>query len=67
MLTGCAILAPLTRTPEIDPARVACESFEVIEYSRLHDTVETIVQVQGHNAAYEALCGNKPVTERASP
>lgn len=55
MLAGCAILTP---TREIDPARVACEAFDGIEYSRLHDTEKTIAQIREHNAAYEALCGS---------
>lgn len=57
-------LAPLVATcahrtaiPETDPSLVACEAFGIITYSRLHDTEDTIRQVQAHNAAYEALCG----------
>lgn len=48
ILTGCAS-APLGTDP-------ACTVFEPICASRL-DTEDTIKQIIGHNAAFEAMCG----------
>ena len=48
ILTGCAS-APLGTDP-------ACTVFEPICASRA-DTEETIRQILGHNAAFEAMCG----------
>jgi hypothetical protein len=48
ILTGCAS-APLGTDP-------ACLVFEPICASRA-DTEDTIKQIIGHNAAYEAMCG----------
>lgn len=47
-LTGCAS-APLGTDP-------ACTVFEPICASRA-DTEDTIKQIIGHNAAFEAMCG----------
>lgn len=48
ILTGCAS-APLGTDP-------ACTVFEPICASRA-DTEDTIKQIIGHNAAFEAMCG----------
>lgn len=48
ILTGCAS-APLGTDP-------ACTVFEPICASRT-DTEDTIRQIIGHNAAFEAMCG----------
>ena len=48
ILTGCAS-APLGTDP-------ACLVFEPICASRA-DTEDTIKQIIGHNAAFEAMCG----------
>ena len=48
ILTGCAS-APLGTDP-------ACTVFEPICASRA-DTEDTIRQIIGHNAAFEAMCG----------
>lgn len=44
-----------------DPSRVACQSFSPVYWSQ-NDTVETVKQVQEHNASWKALCqqGAKP-------
>lgn len=35
--------------------------FGPILFSRLHDTAETIEAVKAHNAAWDTLCGSKPL------
>ncbi len=42
--------------PEVDPNKVACEAMRPITYSS-RDTPETRLEVQGHNAAWCAICG----------
>ena len=50
--------ATQTQTPatNLPPVNTACVAFQPIQFSRLHDTEETIVQVKAYNAAWEALC-----------
>ena len=49
LLTGCQ-----TTTP-ISVVDTSCLAFEPIRASR-KDTAETLDQVKGHNAAWDALC-----------
>lgn len=50
----------MTGTAEIDAHRastfVACNAFRSISWST-KDTVETIIEVKGHNAAFKETCG----------
>ena len=41
-------------------ASAACIAFQPITFSAAEDTPETIGQVRGHNAAWDAICGEKP-------
>jgi hypothetical protein len=50
ILPGC-----VTTTGSAGNDAVACSAFEPIRWSA-KDTDETIRQVQGHNAAWSALC-----------
>jgi hypothetical protein len=36
--------------------KVACEAFREISYSAKNDTAETVTEIRGHNAAYNAIC-----------
>lgn len=57
-LTACQSLTHGAATdlpPEVDPVAVACQAFKPITYSS-RDTSETVVEILGHNAAWEALC-----------
>lgn len=59
-LTACQS----TKTPTTQPTnKVACEAFRIIpyHYSILdtdleNDTMATVNEIRGHNAAYRALC-----------
>lgn len=54
-VTACAThqaSEPPTPSRAID----ACVAFGPIQFSRLHDTEETIVAVKAHNAAWSAMC-----------
>ena len=57
MMSACAdlirTLAPETIKHEAN--RVSCGAFRIITYDRLGDTLPTIAQVKGHNAAYDSL------------
>ena len=53
MLTGCQ--TTMTPTYETSGVQVACDSFELITYSRM-DTMETRRQIVGHNATWGLLC-----------
>lgn len=55
-LAGCQTLTPAISTRYVD---TSCEAFKAISYSRLHDTPETIAEIRGHNAAFDAIC-SKP-------
>ena len=68
LLTGCSTLTTLS--PETDAAslqatarQLACGAFKPITYSKTKDTVETKVQIQGHNSAWAALCSQDPLTQ----
>ena len=52
MLTACQHVS--TAGPKAN--HVACRSFERI-YASDDDTPGTLNQVDGHNAAYDAICG----------
>ena len=60
----CGLLLPLiqacsahqTQTAETDFCAIA----KVIQFSRLHDTLETIQAVKEHNAVYHTLCQKTP-------
>jgi hypothetical protein len=62
MLSACAhpILKPSrdprTAIPATDVTKI-CNAWRPVIYSRLHDTVETIQQIQADNDAHDALCG----------
>ncbi len=56
-VTACATSRP-SEPPTSGRATEACLVFGPIQFSRLHDTAETIVAVKAHNAAWEALCGS---------
>lgn len=62
MISSCASPTPFgTLTPSAvtnapDQVAKVCTVLKPIIYSRLHDTVGTIKQIQTHNAAYLALC-----------
>lgn len=51
-----ASCASRTSTAEIDATAVACQIFEPIRFSRLHDTAETIVAIKAHNKIYFDIC-----------
>ena len=55
MLTACSA----TRTT-VMRASAACIAFQPITFSASKDTPETVGQVRGHNAAWDAICGEKP-------
>lgn len=57
ILTACASLTNFraTEPAQSQTARVACESFTPIRWSKA-DTDETIAQIKAHNAAWVALC-----------
>lgn len=40
-------------------ASAACIAFQPIGFSASKDTAETIGQIRGHNAAWDAICGGK--------
>lgn len=62
MISGCAsptpsgTLTPSAVTNAPDQVAKVCTVLKPILYSRLHDTPETISQVQRQNAAIVALC-----------
>lgn len=58
---GLSALAALTgcQTTASGGTDVACRAFGPISWAKA-DTVETVHQVQGHNAAWTALCPRKP-------
>lgn len=58
-LTACeTIRGALGATERPDPNAVACASFARITPSR-RDTNDTLRQIHEHNAAWQALCGER--------
>lgn len=57
-LAGCQTLGSATRYLD-----TSCGAFRPITYSS-RDTAETVKQVRGHNAAFDALC---PATQPKGP
>lgn len=55
-LAGCQ---SMTLTPATRYVDTSCAAFKAISYSRQHDTPETIAEIRGHNAAYDAICPKK--------
>lgn len=54
-LVALALLTAACQTTATVGTDVACRAFGPIEWSRM-DTIETVKQVRGHNAAYFSLC-----------
>lgn len=56
MLLGIALMiTACTAIPET-VTDVSCDVFRPITYSGQNDTPETIEQIRGHNAAWDAIC-----------
>lgn len=59
-----ALLLPLTLACSALQTPIAgtdfCAVAKVIQFSRLHDTLETIAAVKAHNAVYHTLCPKAP-------
>jgi len=60
----CGLLLPLIQAccgPQTPIAGTDfCAVAKVIQFSRLHDTLETIEAVKEHNAVYHTLCPKAP-------
>jgi hypothetical protein len=54
--TGAGILCEQAASPSV--VDTACQAFEPIRYSKT-DSAETVRQIRGHNAAWDALCKGK--------
>lgn len=52
ILTSCA---SLTKIPATSAASF-CDIARPIQFSRLHDTAETIAAIKEHNAVYDQMC-----------
>lgn len=46
-----------TAAPPPPPTPSACVAFPRLNYSRLHDTDQTIREIRAYDAARDALCG----------
>lgn len=57
-LGATLILANCGTTMGSAGTETACEAFEPVRWSQA-DTDETIAQVKGHNAAWQAVCGRR--------
>ena len=55
MLSGCAATGATVMR-----ASGACIAFSPITFSAASDTTETVRQVRGHNAAWDAICTGIP-------
>lgn len=55
MLSGCAATGATVMR-----ASGACIAFSPITFSGNSDTTETIRQIRGHNAAWDAICTGTP-------
>lgn len=55
MLSGCAATGATVMR-----ASGACIAFLPITFSATSDTSETVRQIRGHNAAWDAICARTP-------
>lgn len=60
LMLAAALIAPLTACAATREtamqADAACIAFSPITFSAADDTAETVRQVRGHNAAWDAIC-----------
>ena len=58
LLTGCATDTTAIIKSEVKREICQSELAKPITYSYIDDTLDTVIQVQAHNRAYDCLCDN---------